>query len=178
MKKILLPVVMALVGVGGGVGAGLALAPAPGEDSAAAVCIPEGGAAMGGDTAGDARETDTTALVAAGGENAAPKDYVRMSNQFVVPVVEGGKVTALVVLSLSIEVTAGTQEATFSAEPKLRDAFLQVLFDHANIGGFNGAFTSSTNMRALRQALRAAGQKALGRQVSDVLIIDIVRQDI
>ncbi len=176
MKKLLLPLVMALIGIGGGVGAGLFLVPPPAEDLVAATCATEGGDA---DHAADPPgETDHAARADDGAHDAATKEYVRMSNQFVVPVVEGGKVAALVVLSLSIEVTAGMQEAAFSAEPKLRDAFLQVLFDHANIGGFDGAFTSSTNMRALRQALRAAGQKALGPQVSDVLIVDIVRQDI
>jgi hypothetical protein len=33
-------------------------------------------------------------------------------------------------------------------------------------------------MRALREGLRETAQKALGDQIIDVLIIDIVRQDI
>ncbi len=55
--------------------------------------------------------------------------------------------------------------------------FLQVLFDHANAGGFNGAFTSSTNMDVLRQSLLETAQAVIGKSVRNVLIVDIVRQD-
>jgi hypothetical protein len=52
-----------------------------------------------------------------------------------------------------------------------------VLFDHANIGGFRGAFTNSNNMDMLRNALREAGSNVLGSALVDVLIVDIARQD-
>ena len=65
----------------------------------------------------------------------------------------------------------------FAVEPRLRDAFLQVLFDHSNLGGFDGVFTSAANMRALRNALRTEAQRIIGPNVYDVLITDIVRQD-
>jgi hypothetical protein len=69
--------------------------------------------------------------------------------------------------------------SVYRVEPKIRDAFLTVLFDHANSGGFDGAFTSSGSMEILRRALREAGQKAVGEAVvSDVLITGIVRQDV
>ena len=51
-------------------------------------------------------------------------------------------------------------------EPKLRDVFLQVLFDHANMGGFRGAFTRSDVLEPLRTALREAAQKHLGKGTS------------
>jgi len=72
----------------------------------------------------------------------------------------------------------GGREAVFSHEPRLRDAFLQVMFDHANIGGFNGAFTSTANMRLLREALQEAADRIMNGHISDVLIVDIVRQDV
>ena len=67
--------------------------------------------------------------------------------------------------------------AIYSKEPKLRDSFLQVLFDHANIGGFDGAFTNANNLAVLRGALREVAQKDMGDQVTDVLIVEIARQD-
>lgn len=105
-------------------------------------------------------------------------EYVKLNNQFVVPVVSGSKVSALVVMSLSIEVTAGQKETVFIREPKLRDAFLQVLFNHANSGGFNGAFTTGEKMNDLRGSLFQAAVTILGPVASDVLVIDIVRQDV
>jgi hypothetical protein len=80
-------------------------------------------------------------------------------------------------MSLSLEVAEGFQETVFGQEPKLRDAFLQIMFDHANTGGFDGAFTSSGKMETLRAALREVGQKLLGDQLVGILIVDVVRQD-
>ena len=87
-------------------------------------------------------------------------------------------VAALVVISLSIETDPGASNLIYAQEPKLRDAFLQVLFRHANTGGFDGAFTTGQKMDDLRDALRRASQDVLSELSRDVLVIDIVRQDI
>lgn len=104
-------------------------------------------------------------------------DYVKMNNQFVVPVVEGGRVAAMVILSLSLETTVGASAEVYAKEPKLRDGFLQVLFDHANTGGFRGSFTDASNLVTLRRSLAETGQRVLGPILTDVLIVDIMRQD-
>jgi hypothetical protein len=111
----------------------------------------------------------------AGGE--AEAEFVKLNNQFVVPVVAEGRVAALVVMSVSLEVAPGAREAVFSHEPKLRDSFLRVLFDHANAGGFDGIFTTSENLGTLRMALLEAARSVLGDRVADVLILDMMRQD-
>jgi polyisoprenoid-binding protein YceI len=100
-----------------------------------------------------------------------------MNNQFVVPVVEQGRVDAMVVLAISLEVEAGNTETVYQLEPKLRDAFLQVMFDHANVGGFSGTFTDGSNLIVLRTNLKEAAAMILGTVVRDVLITDIARQD-
>ncbi|KGB83626.1 flagellar basal body-associated protein FliL [Rhodovulum sp. NI22] len=155
----LLPLLIALVGLAAGTGAGIMLRPAPEA------------AAGEGMEAGQGAAPEKHAK--------APEDveFVKLNNQFVVPVVESGRVSALVVLALSLEVALGERANVYQLEPKLRDAFLQVLFDHANSGGFRGAFTTNTNMSALRMALTEMAQKVIGPTVSDVLIIDLVRQD-
>lgn len=164
MKAILLPIILLLAGVGSGVGAGLVLKPQEvAEDPALQNCSDP--------------ETMTQAETPAPPAETGPREYARMNNQFVIPIVEDGLVAALVVMSLNLEVTAGSQSAIFAAEPKLRDRFLQVMFDHANIGGFSGNFTTGTNMRALRNELLRAARAVSGDQVTDVLVIDIVRQD-
>ena len=57
--------------------------------------------------------------------------FVRMNNQFIVPVIREDRVSSMVVLSLSLEVPPDATESVFQREPLLRDAFLQILFDHA-----------------------------------------------
>lgn len=150
MRKIL-PVILALIGLGAGVGAGFFLRPAhePAAEEAVVEEIPV----------------------------EEQLDYVKLNNQFIIPVVEEGQVAAMVIMSLSLEVTKGSMEAVFAKEPKLRDVFLQVLFDHANAGGFRGSFTDGANLIVLRKSLLEAAKTVMPDVVSDVLIADIARQD-
>jgi len=166
MRKFL-AIILALVGLLAGGGAGFLLRPPPDETPAINPCGDPGAAAEG------ARVHD-----AAVAPEASPShEYVKLNNQFVVPVVENGEVAALVILSVTLGVDVGSSEQVYAHEPKLRDEFLQVLFDHANAGGFRGAFTQSRNVEVLRDALFEVARKSLGAAVSDVLIVDIVRQD-
>ena len=159
MRK-LLPLLLILIGAGAGVGAGLFLRPAP---EAEAAQDPEAAKAAAAET----EPVDPEAL----------PEFVKLNNQFIVPVVEDGRIVSLVILSLSLEVTTGSTEKVFAKEPRLRDEMLQLLFDHANTGGFRGSFTDADNMVILRTGLNEIAQKVLGDIVLDVLITDIIRQD-
>lgn len=166
MVKKLLPVILALLGLLIGGAAGFFLRPAPEPAAEAASGEGEHGAAK------------TEAAAAEGeGEAAVLPEFAKLQNQFVVPVMAGGKITAMVILSLSLEVETGASIEVYNAEPKLRDAFLQVLFDHANSGGFAGVYTDGANLVVLREALLEAAKSILGEKVHDVLITDLVRQD-
>lgn len=161
MGKIL-PLFLIILGIGGGAGAGLLLKPAP----EMAMDNPCG-------------EVPHKEPVKEEPEEVLPEDreYVKLNNQFIVPVVGEGRVEALVVMALSVEVKLGARETVFRREPKLRDVFLQQLFDYSNQGGFRGVFTQSNTMEVLRNMLTEAGQTVLGEDLLDVLITDIARQD-
>lgn len=158
MKK-LLPILLAILGIGAGVGAGIALRPAPEPVEVTEDTVAEEGEA----------EEDEIPV--------EERTFVKINNQFVVPVVRKDSVESLVVLSISLETTAADTEIVYSHEPKLRDAFIGILFDYAYAGGFGESFTSSPNLDRLRVALREAAQNALPDKILDVLITDIVRQD-
>lgn len=157
MIRKFIPVLLALLGLGIGAGAGIFLRPAPQEPMA--------------QDESEAHEPDDPA------EPETPPEYVKLNNQFVVPVMDGGKVISLVILSLSLEIEPGTSQEIYAREPKLRDLFLQVLFDHANAGGFQGSFTDGSNLVLLRKALFEAASGLMGKTVKDILISDIARQD-
>lgn len=152
MRKIL-PILLGILGLLAGLGAGYFLRPAADPAAHEAQTKPS--------------ETDP----------ALEPEYAKLSNQFIVPVMQKGKVSAMVILSLSLQVAKGMSPDVYNAEPKLRDTFLQVMFDHANSGGFSGAYTDGSNMVLLRAALLEAAKSIMGEKVSDVLITDIVRQD-
>lgn len=150
MKRLILPLLLVLTGSAAGIGAGLYLRPTD---------------AHGAEAEPVAEEPET------------PREYVKFTNQFVVPIVEEGEVASLVVLSLSLEIGEGQSEAVLEMEPKLRDAVLRRLFDHANTGGFDGDFTEIVPMDRLHTQLLETVQKLMPEVVSDVLITDIGRQD-
>lgn len=168
MTKILLPLMLMIAGLFAGLGAGLMLKPEPASGTDAHA---EGGAEA--DAPAEAHHVK-------GGEpdEAVAPEYVKLNNQFVVPVVSRDLISAMIVLSLTVEIVPGTSQAIYDREPKLRDAFLQVLFDHANIGGFEGAFTNAGNMDVLRKSLSDVAQRVVGDTARGVLITDIARQDV
>jgi flagellar FliL protein len=171
VKKLILPILLLLLGTGVGVGVGLFLLPPAAADGSQDVEASEACAAPA--ETGDGEHGAEAAPL-----HDTPSAFVPLGSQFVVPLLEDESVTALVVLSVSLEVAEGQEETALAAEPRLRDAFLQVLFDHANTGGFAGTFTATEPMRSLRLALNAAAQEVLGEAARNVLIVDIVRQDV
>ena len=169
MGKIL-PILIVLIGLGAGAGAGIFLRPAAMmqtegcQDDGHGSCDAENAAGAGRD---EATEPDPNKVY-----------YVKLSKQFVVPVVKDSKVSSMVVMSLSIETTPTVGDIVFAREPKLRDALLAVMFLHANSGGFDGQFTSSEAMNDLRGSLLEAARDVIGDDVYSVLVTDILRQDV
>ena len=205
MKGLLIPLVMALAGAGAGGGAAYVLRPgAPeaderaedGHDGAAAQDAhgedDHGDGGHGGEAAaekGHGGEADHAEKGHAkkgghdgghGGGHGAQDDasYVKLDNQFVVPVIEDGRTEALVMMLIGLDVAPGASESVYSKEPKLRDALLRVMFDHANAGGFAGGFTGGDRVEPLRDALRERARAILGAELIDVLILDLVRQEV
>jgi hypothetical protein len=163
MMRILVPVLLLLLGLGAGIGAGLFLAtPVPEAGDVETAAPPAAG------------QTDGQT----GGQTGGQTEFVRLNNQFVVPVVARDRVTAMVVISLSVEMRFGTADAVYNREPRLRDGLLQAMFDHANRGGFDGAFTDANSMDVLRRMLIEVARDLLGEDVRGVLITEIARQDV
>lgn len=166
--KVLLPLILILLGTGAGVGAGLFLKP-PAEEHAEA----ETGCAAPGPGAHSVAEAPLPEILPAD-----QLEYVLLQDQFVVPLVKEDALRSLVVLGLSIETKIGNSEQILAHEPKLRDMFLQIMFDHANAGGFEGAFTNSSRLDSLRKDFRNVARRHLGDIVRDVLITDIAKQEL
>jgi flagellar protein FliL len=153
MKKVVLPLILGLVGLAIGAGAGWVLRPP------------------------SAPTADATGETPAYAPAPAQLETLRMPNHFVVPVLAEGRVRSMVVMSLALELGLGHGIAMAQHEPRIRSIFLQVLFDHANRGGFEGVFTSGEALIGLRRALRDAARAEFGAAVHEVLITEILRQE-
>ncbi len=173
--KLLMPIGIAILGLGVGVGAGVALKPQPEEQAAV-----EPVACAEGDETCTPEAPDPFAPVAV----AKPKIEgetlnVPMDKPFVVPIFKDDRVVAMIVASIAMDIQSTGATAAEAVQPRLRDTFLGVMFQHANSGGFDGTFTEGRKMSDLRSALLGAAQTVFGETaVYDVLITDIVRQDI
>jgi flagellar FliL protein len=172
--RLILPLLLLLLGLGAGIGGGMFLA----SGNTEAVDADEGAPASSEEVDG-AAENEAAPSVGDGLVTPANvgTEYVRLRNQFIVPVVRHGSVRSLVILVLTVEATTGGSDVVFQHEPRLRDSFLRVLFAHANSGGFDGQFTEAAAMAPLRSGLRDAAAAVLGDVARDVLIVDITRQD-
>ena len=104
-------------------------------------------------------------------------DWFSFPNQFFVPIMRNGSTTAVMVLSLTVEMSSAARPRIEAQEHRLRDALLGALMIRANTGGFDGNFTSEASMSGLRSALLEAAQDAAGPEISGILIGDIARQD-
>lgn len=190
MMKILIPLILAIAGLGAGVGAGLMLKPAP-EVAASGSCGEDQATVTGadGEAVEPAAAEDCETQVAGDpfdGEPAAEGEaeevlttFVPFEKPFVVPVFEGEKIAAMVVVSLSVETGEEAATVVTAMEPRLRDRFLKVFFLHSNSGGFNGSFTSGRKMTDLKSALLKAAKEVMrGTEVNSILVTEIARQDI
>jgi hypothetical protein len=170
MLKKLIPIVLILVFGGAGIAAGLMLKPDPkAEHAEMNPC--------GEDPKAHAEQKKAVQENAPNKPENVSFEYVKLNNQFIVPVIKGDLVSSVAIVALSLEVKTGTKDNVYAVEPKLRDAFLQALFDHASLGGFDGAFATTENLIRMRRSLKESAVAVLGNIVNDVLVTDIARQD-
>lgn len=186
LLMILLPVLALLGGAAGG--AYLRPAPPPTEPAATDAAA-EGGHVAGeaangtpaghGDSGHGAGNTgaaghDTGSQTGKDGE-ASELTWFKFPQQFFIPLVRDGTLSATMVLSLTLEMPASAAEEVFAKEFRLRDALLRQMLIHANTGGFDGNFTADAHIQSLRQELLTAVQ-TVDPRIDAVLIGDIARQ--
>ena len=103
--------------------------------------------------------------------------YLKFKRQFVVPVMKGKEIEALVIMNLNFELESDAPENLYSFEPKLRDAIVRELLTLSDRGIFGEDMTTPKNYETLRSTLLEAGQRVVQDGIKDVLILDIARQD-
>ncbi|KQI69943.1 hypothetical protein AN189_00570 [Loktanella sp. 3ANDIMAR09] len=169
MKKLIIPFAMVIIGAGAGAGAAFFTRPP----------LPEAGADLAEtDPCGPAQTTVAENADPQPIETGQDSEFAVLGKQFIVPVIEGEALTAMMLVSISIEVPTGQTNDIYDREPRLRDSMLQDLFAHANIGGFSGNYTENSKMQILRTDLLRSARDIVGETALDVLVLDIIKQDV
>ena len=99
-------------------------------------------------------------------------------DEFIVPLVNRGRVTGHVVVALGLESRTLAIDELVAREPLYRDRTLEALLRHAALGAFDDGFVEPLEMNRLRLSLNEAILPVLpdGKQAT-VLITGIDRRD-
>lgn len=159
--KLVIALVLIVIGIAGGGALGMMLKPMPAMEGKAA----------------DAPKMAEKEMAAEAADE-APPTFVTVARQMIVPVVEQGETRALMLFEIALDVPEEHRELVLEREPRLRDAFLRELFEMSYTGAFLDTYTSDRVMEDLRGKLLAAARVHLGDRVSDVLILDALRQEL
>lgn len=103
--------------------------------------------------------------------------YLKFKRQFVVPVLERGRIDSLVIMNFNIELNDEAPDNVYSYEPKLRDAFMRELLSLSNDGMFGDQLTSPETYDVIREKILGASYSVVPTGIKDILILDIARQD-
>jgi hypothetical protein len=180
MKKILFPLLM-IVFVAGGAVAGDFVKNLGGDPSDFAVDKTKKEATKHGKSQKkDGHEKTSKAKKGGHGEEASASgktSYLKFDRQFVVPVMTRGKIDALVIMNLNLELDSNAPGNAYTLEPKLRDAITRELLGLSNDGVFGKDLTSAESYETLRRTLLLASKTVIPDGVRDILILDIARQE-
>lgn len=102
--------------------------------------------------------------------------YYAFKRPFIVPVVHDGEVSALVMLSVTVEMAESAKKDAAKREAKARDRFMRVLMALSHEGYFAGDITDPERFAEVRARLTAKAGEVYGESVADVLITDYARQ--
>ena len=110
-------------------------------------------------------------------DNSGSVSYLKFKRQFVVPVMDRGKIDALVIMNLNIELDKDAPSNVYNMEPKLRDAIMRELLTLSSENIFGENLTSAESYQTLRSTLLRASKSVVTEGVRDILILDIARQE-
>ena len=97
---------------------------------------------------------------------------------FIIPVIEEDALKALISLKIGMEVLPKDKSKLEHYKPKLRDLFLQIMFQHSHAGAFSGNYTESERLIALRRNLIQVVEGNLDIELKDLLIKDVAWQHV
>ena len=181
--KMLLPILLAVIGVAVGGAVGYAFKPAPEPTEEHVVDGEHAGASENGETAGHGQtkanghgDTNASGLSEELSE-ATDSEYIALSRKLIVPFTRENGKKAFVAIDITLEMAPEAGHRATDHEPKILDAFLRTLVSFAATGAFDDHAAASHTLRELNSELLKAARAVLGTSVRAVLISNLLTQD-
>jgi flagellar basal body-associated protein FliL len=112
------------------------------------------------------------------GDAAPAVIYYKFTREFVVPIIRNGRVSSLVILNLNLEADASMGRKLYDMEPKLRDNIMTTLITLSNDGTTFESMTSVKNYESIRSLVLQNLGSVVKEGITNVLIVDLAKQDI
>lgn len=103
---------------------------------------------------------------------------IRFARPFVVPVTDGWRTNALVVVSLSAEIERGAVDGVIGLEERLRDRIMQRLIAFSYDGGFNGAINDPSLYDTVREQVKDALAGLYPEKIGDVMVLEMLKRSV
>lgn len=157
--KLLLPIILAVVGVVGGAAIGFVMKPEPVVEET---------------EAGGAEENAEAGAGERGPQSAGDSEYFDLASRVVAPFRRADGRSAFVTVEVTLEMAPGSVEAARTHEPKLVAAFLRVLVHFAATGAFDDHAHSAHTLDELTDELYKAADAILGEDVRATLVRNLL----
>lgn len=187
--RLLLPLILALIGIAGGGAVGYMLKPVPeaaAEEGDAKGKVKDGEAhddyadekgGHGGDAYAKGHDKKKYTGLRRSLSKATDSAYVAIEKKLIVPIQRPSGRKAFVVLDATLEVDPEQVQHVEQHEPKIVDAFLRVMISFAATGAFEDHAETAMSLDDLNDALYTSAEAVLGEAVRGVLIANLITQD-
>lgn len=113
-----------------------------------------------------------------GNSGASDVIYYKFSREFVVPLMNNGRVKSLVIININLEADASISDDLFAMEPKLRDNIMATLIALSNDGVTLEEITDVNSYETIRTMILLNLEKVVSSGIRNVLILDMAKQDL
>lgn len=99
--------------------------------------------------------------------------YMKFSRQFVTPIVADGRLTAMMILDVNIEIDPALADTIYAEEPRLRDGVLKALLRQSGAGRLGSIFADPAVLEETRREILEEARAIVGEGARSVLIMDV-----
>jgi len=105
-------------------------------------------------------------------------NYYKFSREFIIPLMDDSEIKSLVILNINLEFDVEKSPSLFAIEPKLRDNIMTTLIELSNDGVTLDKIGNIESYETVRSMVLKNLQEVIGEGITNVLIVDMAKQDV